>query len=356
LESDQRFGNRFPIDKTREKTIGNSAQKVVLLEQNGDLDAVVRRAMTDCGLLDNLSDSSRVSLKPNLTYPYHKRGVTTSPAVVEATVRILRDYTKNIAIVECDGGYGAWKVETAFEGHGLFQIGRKYGIEVASLHDGPRESISFHGRGQDHEMPLPVRLLHETDLFITMPVPKIHCMTGLTLAHKNQWGCIPDDMRMRRHYVFNDAIVAINRALNPRVLADGTYFLDNNGPMDGDPVRMNLIIAATDAGSFDHYVAELMGWSWRRVPHLRRAVELGSMPSRLEEIDFNVAPSSVRTRVFKLKRTLRNYLALSAFVSRFITWFGYEFWFGRVVLHKILYAIVGENVPPQPEDADLSAK
>jgi len=189
--------------------------------------------------------------------------------------------------------------------------------------------------------------LHETDLFITMPVPKIHCMTGLTLSYKNQWGCIPDIMRLRRHFIFDDAIIAINRALKPAVLADGTYFLDRNGPMDGDPVLMDLIIAATDVGAFDRYVAEMMGFSWRSIRHLRRAVELGDMPSDLKDIEYNVPAAEARTHIYRLQRTFRNYIALIGFRSQFMTWLGYESWFGKAILHGILYAIVGKPVKPE---------
>ena len=123
--------------------------------------------------------------------------------------------------------------------------------------------------------------------------------------------------------------------------------------MEGDPVRMDLIIAATDAGSFDRYVSELMGFPWQRVKHLRRAVALGDMPARLEEIKYNVSPAQARTHKFHLDRTLRNWIALSGFNSRFLTWLGYESWFGRVVLHSVLYAIAGKPVKPQPESTNL---
>ena len=193
---------------------------------------------------------------------------------------------------------------------------------------------------------LPTRLLHETDVLISMPVPKIHCMTGLSLGYKNQWGCIPDIMRLRKHYIFSDAIVAINRALKPVVLADGQYFLDQNGPMAGDPVPMDLIIAGSSAGAFDLYVSELMGYSWQKVQHLKRAVELGDMPSQLDDLTYNIPPSAIKERDFVLRRTFRNYIALAGFKSRFITWLGYEAWFGRIVLHKILYAVAGKPVKP----------
>jgi uncharacterized protein (DUF362 family) len=320
--------------------------QIALIKTGGDLSRAISSAWDKTGLLACLSASTRVALKPNFTYPYYKRGVTTSPEFIREAVKILRKYTPHIAIVETDGGYGAWKVSEAFNGHGIHDLEREYGVKSVNLCDEPREMIEFRSRGRTHRLPLPTRLLHQTDVFISMPVPKIHCMTGLTLAYKNQWGCIPDIMRLRRHYIFDDAIVAINQVLKPWVLGDGTYFLDDNGPMEGTPVAMDLIIAATDAGAFDRYVSELMGFPWQRVRHLRRAVAAGDMPARLEDIHYNVAPSEARTRTFKLRRTARNYIALAGFKSRFITWLGYESWFGRVVLHWILYAIAGKPVKP----------
>ena len=114
---------------------------------------------------------------------------------------------------------------------------------------------------------------------------------------------------------------------------------------------MDCIIAATDAGVFDRYVCELMGVDWRHVPYLRRAAALGEMPERLEEMHYNISPAAARTHTFHLHRGLRDRIAFLGFSSRFLTWFGYESWFGRVVLHAILYAIAGRPVKPRPDDA-----
>jgi len=321
--------------------------QVALAKINDDLVDAIKSTLEESGILKRVMGSTRVALKPNFTYPYYQPGITTSPVVLRETVKILREYTSHLAVVETDGGYGAWQAAEAFAGHGVHELGGEYDVEIVNLCNEPREMINFFSGGRIHQLPLPVRLLHETELFISMPVPKIHAMTGLSLAYKNQWGCVPDIMRLRRHYVFDDAIVAINKALRPAILADGTYFLDRNGPMDGDPVRMDLIIAASDAGSFDRYVSELMGFPWQRVRHLRRAVALGDMPASLDDIDYNVSPTEARTRVFHLERTLRHVIALAGFKSRFITWLGYESWFGRVVLHALLYAVAGKPVKPQ---------
>ena len=323
-------------------------RRVAACRRGGGLDAAVRSAVEYCGILDGVRPDTRVSLKPNLTYPTYKAGVTTSPEVMEALIRAVKEATPHIAVVETDGGYGAWRADAAFGAHRLWDMQRRYGIEVVNLNDEAREPFAFRSRGRWRSLPLPTRLLHETDLFITMPVPKIHAMTVVSLAYKNQWGCIPDAMRLRRHHLFADAILAINRRLKPCVLADGTFFLDNNGPMEGDAIREDLIIGATDPGSFATYVCELMGIPHRRAAHLRRAVQAGDMPRDLAAIGCNVAPAELATRRYALRRTLRNYLALAGFNSRWVTWLGYESWFGRVVLHAILYAFAGH--PPEREE------
>jgi len=165
-----------------------------------------------------LKNANCIAIKPNFTYPYYKPGVTTSPEVIRETVKILRDYTSHIAVVETDGGYGAWLATEAFNGHGMYALSKEFGIKVVNLCDEPSELISFQSGRRNYQLPLPSRLLHDINLFISMPVPKIHCMTGLSLSYKIQWGCIPDIMRLRRHFIFDEAIVAINQALNPVAL------------------------------------------------------------------------------------------------------------------------------------------
>lgn len=286
-----------------------------------------------------IEKNARVAIKPNLTYAHYKEGVTTSPQVLRALLEVLKERTDNIKVVETDGGYGAWKLADAYKGHNYDKIAADLNVELVNLADGPRENITFTARARTYHLPLPSLLLHETDVLITMPVPKVHAMTYLTLSYKNQWGCIPDSMRLRRHYIFNDAIVAINRALRTTIcLGDGTYFLDDNGPMEGKPVRMNTIIASNTPGAFALYTSEVMGIDWRKAPHLRRAVALADMPSDLTFLDMNVHPHKVRTHQFRLRRTLWNRFILLPFRSKTLTTLGYDSAFGRF-LHKIKYAI-----------------
>jgi uncharacterized protein (DUF362 family) len=77
--------------------------RVILLKTEDDLNKTVQLAMKQVGLLEGITRSTRIALKPNFIYPYHKPDITTSPPVVQATVEILGEFTSHIAIVETVG-------------------------------------------------------------------------------------------------------------------------------------------------------------------------------------------------------------------------------------------------------------
>src|SRR5688500_14282943 len=62
---------------------------------------------------EELPRGCRVAVKPNLTFPTHRPGVTTSPAVLRTVVQLLVERSNQVFVVESDGGYGAWDCERA---------------------------------------------------------------------------------------------------------------------------------------------------------------------------------------------------------------------------------------------------
>lgn len=78
-----------------------------------------------------------------------------------------------------------------------------------------------------------------------LSLPKVHCMTGMPLSFKNQWGCLSDTMRLKNHYVFNEIITQVCNILKfSYAFLDGEYGLDINSPMMSDPVEVNWLVAA----------------------------------------------------------------------------------------------------------------
>ena len=289
-----------------------------------------------------IKPDSKIFIKPNLTYPFYKPGVTTSPAMIEALVSVLSNRCSNIMIGESDGGSHAWKAEEAFEGHDLFNIATKYNVRLVNLCKIPSEYVETSVAGKRVKVHMPSLLIHDTDVFITMPVPKVHVMTNVSLGFKNQWGCIPDVMRLKYHYQFNRKIVAMHKFLKTKIaIFDGTYFLDSTGPMDGDAIPMNLLIASNDIGAGSLACCKIMNIDSRKVKHFQIAKKEGMFPSSIEEIEFNDNIEKFSNQQFKLERSILNYMALAAFNSKWGTNLVYLSPLAGPI-HKVLYAIRGE--------------
>jgi len=89
--------------------------------------------------------------------------------------------------------------------------------------------------------------------------------------------------------------------------------------MIGEPVRMDLLIAADDVGAGSLACCEIMGGDPRRIRHLRLAQSVGMAPRSVEAIRVNAELRSFRTHRFRLERTAINYIPLMAFHSRTLT-------------------------------------
>jgi uncharacterized protein (DUF362 family) len=306
-----------------------------------DMQTSIQDGLCWLGWKDNLKLKTKIFLKPNFTYPFYKEGVTTSPQILEALVAVLTEMGAKVWIGEADGGSYAWTAEEAFEGHKVPEICTRYGARAVNLSKLPREMAETNVAGRRIQVELPSMLLHDIDVFITMPVPKVHIMTGVSLAFKNQWGCIPDVKRLRYHPDFPHVVLAINKLLRPKLAVfDGTYFLNRTGPMDGEPVPLNLLIVSDDLGAGDLVCCEIMKIDPNHIEHLRLAMWEGMMPRSLSEVELNTDPLQFNNQRFVLKRTLMNWIALTAFRSKFATWLLYQSKFAKPV-HDLAYLIRG---------------
>ncbi len=297
-----------------------------------------RRSFSLLSLFDDFERSNAIFIKPNLTYPVYKKGVTTRKAFVESLVSALREIstTTKIYIGEGEGGYNSFSMTKAMYNMGFFDIEMKYpNLKIVNLSKLASREVQLKAKGESYFLNLPALILDEIDFSISCPLPKVHCMTKITLSYKNQWGCLPDVMRLKNHYMFDHIISKISDALKFKyAFLDGKYGLNNNGPMVGDPVEVNWFVASNSLGAFDMIVSEMMGFDWRKIGQLKMAAKYGFMPKR-EDIDVIGDIESLK-RKFVLRRDLWNYPALAAFRSNKLT---HLFYFSRwaKLLHDIMY-------------------
>jgi uncharacterized protein (DUF362 family) len=295
-------------------------------------------AFQQLSIADHFNKATAVFIKPNLTYPVYKKGVTTRKEFVKSLVAALREINSKtkIYIGEGEGGYNSFSMTAAFENMGFFELEKEFpNVKIVNLSKLPSKEIAIETPRGPYKIALPEIFFSEIDFSISCPLPKVHCMTGITLSYKNQWGCLPDTMRLKNHYMFDYIISKISDILKFKyAFLDGKYGLNNNGPMVGDPVEVNWFAASNSLGAFDSVVSEMMGFDWEKIRHLKMAGEYGFIPKR-EDIRI-IGDIELLKRKFVLKRDFWNYPALVAFQSKKLTHLVYFSKWAKI-LHDIMY-------------------
>ena len=237
-----------------------------------DAAAMTRQVLDKADLASMISDgNAKIGIKPNLVVAKpHNSGATTSPVMVEAVLRYLREHGfKQLLILE-----GSWvgdSTKKAFSVSGIEEAAEKYGVPLLDTKD------DAYCRVQAGPMEMEIsKTALDLDFIINMPVLKGHCQTKITGALKNLKGCMSD--REKRHF----HLLGLHRpiAYLNTVLKSGFILMDGLcGDLDfeegGNPVPMNQIIGGVDPVLVDSYVAEAMGYSPEEIEYIKIAHELG---------------------------------------------------------------------------------
>lgn len=315
-----------------------AAPAVYLSRLGDDYRGPLRAGLEFAGFFRRIRPGVPVVLKPNLTFPEFRPGVMTHIGCIEDLIVVLKDHTQDIVVAEGDGGgYNKFKVDEVFRRTGLTEIARRYGIRLLNLSRQPARSIRLACGKKEVNVTLPAMLLEDRSLLVTLPVPKVHCLTGVSLALKNQWGCLPDPhRRLRLHPQFDWLIWELNRALSPAlVVMDGRCALNRNGPLRGDVVATNWLLVADDALTADVLGCRLLGIDPATIPHLRHA--LGHRPApNLDRIRCNADYRPLVGQSFYLRRDFWDWPGYLAFCHAWINWLGFRSPLAGF-LHRVMY-------------------
>ena len=150
----------------------------------------------------------------------------------------------------------------------LVDLNRDEGVEVV-LHEGAHPRVA--------------RTILHKEFLVSVPKIKTHAEMQLSCAMKNWLGITVGQDKRQVHLALGRNIHALNELIRPDlVLVDGLVGMEGNGPGDGDPVRLGVLICGEDALANDLYVCRLVGLDWRRVPYLAEAGRRGQVGAALE--------------------------------------------------------------------------
>ena len=264
---------------------------------------------------DSIRNDSTVFIKPNFTYPFYKEGITTNPLVLKEILAILKDRAGRVIVGESDGGNHSFSADIAFKGHRMPEICKETGADLVNLSTLPSRYIEEIIQGKKVKVQVPNLLVDEIDCFISVPVLKVHVTTMVTLSMKNLWGCYPDTMRCLHHKYLSRKLALLTKVLNPKiVLIDGTYALNGHGPMYGEAVKADLLMAANNPVVADAFGSTIMGIPASQVEHILTAEKEGLGTTNLDAVYFNDDWKKYQMQ-FQVNKTLIDSLSTILFNS-----------------------------------------
>jgi uncharacterized protein (DUF362 family) len=198
---------------------------------------------------------------------------------------------------------GASTTRGCFEAVGMDRAVSEAGFDIVYLEEDESREIEVPG-GQVLRRASVPRTILEADIFINIPVMKIHSLTLVTLAIKNLHGIVSDYDKLYQHCYRELAlarkltdILGIRRVdLN---VMDALLGQEADHAADGRPVEMGLILASRDAVALDAIAGLIMGIDPAEVDTTRLAAEAGLGEAGPERIEVMGEPVAAVKRPFE---------------------------------------------------------
>lgn len=304
----------------------NSSPRVYLQRLADNYPTLVREGLELVGFFQTVAPGSTVFLKPNLTFPTYRPGVMTSFECLKAVTELLTGRGYQVIIGEADsGGYNRFSMDEVFAKMGINELAQQTGARVVNISFTDPEIVRVRVDWRELRIPLSKMLLEDVDAFITLPVPKIHMNTMVSMSLKNQWGCIQDPAeRLKLHPYFAEVLHEVCRRLpRPYAIIDGRYGLNGSGPMRGDAVELGWLLVSNDLVAADRVCCRLMQIDEERVPHLRHFRRRGWWTD-YAQIHLSQSIAAFVKEKFYLKRAWTDYPGFFCFNSSFLAWLGYR--------------------------------
>ena len=279
-----------------------NASRVALVKcdsyKQAEVDAAVRKAVELLGGLEEIfngsadhakahalgakaiTKESRLVLKPNLLAKNPpERACTTHPAVFEAVGKLLQEegYT-NLKYGDSPGNPVA-KPENIAADCGLKEAAGRLGIPFGNFESGVEIEYP---EGKIADKFIICREIIDADGIINVCKMKTHQMVRVTGAVKNTFGCVYGINKASSHAKFSAVenfagmLADLNNVVRPKLhIMDGIVAMEGNGPQNGNPKPMNMILASTDPVAIDGLFCHLVDLKPELVPTNKAAAEQG---------------------------------------------------------------------------------
>src|SRR5580698_2934737 len=256
---------------TRSVTRKSSSVSVIKAKSySEDLVSRILEGVKQCGLDVR---GQRVLLKPNLVEFDAKTCINTDVRVVAAALEAFR----SLGSAEVMIGEGPGHRRDTYS---IAEMTR-YRSEIPKFDslftDLNRDDVSpIQGFADRGEIYLPNTALR-ADLIVSLAKMKTHHWAGATLSMKNYFGLVPGSVygwpKNELHHVgITTSIVELNRIFRRSfAIVDGIVGMEGNGPIQGTPKPVGVLVMGGDLPAVDATCCRIMGIDPARVEYLRNA-------------------------------------------------------------------------------------
>lgn len=242
--------------------------RVSVVHCGGDVSAAVRRGVELAGM--DLRGARHAVVKPNICNAKNPQGmVVTDFRVIEAVVRLLKERGCDVTVVESDNISGS--ADMRAKRSGLMDKLDEWDASWLNL---------SHDDYEEHEVAGTVlrlpKTVTEAEYFVNVPKIKTCAHTLVTLSIKNLYGVFQRAKKGRLHSKLNEILPYLAKTIrNDLVVVDGLICMEGNGPVVGNPVCLDVIVAGVNVVSTDSVCSRLMGFDPAEIPHIALSAEMG---------------------------------------------------------------------------------
>ncbi len=249
-----------------------------VVRAGGDVSAAVRRSVE---MLDApLPRGGDVVVKPNICNAKNPDGmVITDFKVIRAVVNLLKERGCEVAVVESDNISGA--ADYRAERSGLLALLEELDVEWVNLSGDDYEEHEVAGT----VLKIPKTVM-DAEYFVNLPKMKTCAHTLVTLGIKNLYGVFQRKSKGRLHRHLDEILPYLAETVrNDLVLVDGLTCMEGNGPVVGNPVCLDVLVAGVDIVSVDSVCTRIMGFDPSEVKHIASSVGRAPGTSDMEKIE-----------------------------------------------------------------------
>ena len=280
--------------------------------------AVIRLLEPLGGISAFISRGDRVLLKPNmLAAKGPDLAVTTHPALVQLVAELVREAGGTVLIGDSPGIGGFARVA---EKSGIADAARASGATLVEFN----EAVELQGTGTFRSIRL-ARAYYEADKIINLPKLKTHEMMTMTCAVKNLFGAVVGAEKAgwhlkagRSQQLFARLMLEIYQLKKPNLnIVDAVTAMEGDGPGNGDPITLGLLIAGVNPVAVDVIAGRLAGIPADQLPVGCEAVSMGLPGATIDDIVLCGVPiETIPETRFRLPAGLDVQFGLPPFITK----------------------------------------